>query len=79
MLFWEGTINGEHTQTSGLSSGYSDTEWLGLLTSHRPSTLAISVPLMEQSTTRMKCVFYLSMFMYPDLFGELVVSMTLVV
>ena len=41
MLFWEGTIKGEHTQTSGLSSGFSDTEWLGLLTSHRPSTLAI--------------------------------------
>ena len=26
----------------------SGTEWLGLLTSHQPSTLAISVPLMEQ-------------------------------
>ena len=47
MLFWEGTIKGEHTQTLGLSSGFSDTEWLGLLTSHRPSTLAISVPLMQ--------------------------------
>ena len=26
----------------------SGTDWLGLLRSHRPSTLAISVPLMEQ-------------------------------
>ena len=79
MLFWEGTIKGEHTQTSGLSSGFSDTEWLGLLTSHRPSTLAISVPLIEQSISRMNCVFYLSICMYPDLLGNFFVSMTLVV
>ena len=79
MVFWEGTIKGEHTQTSGLSSGSSDTEWLGPLTSHRPSTLAISVPLMEQSITRMKYVFCVSICMYPDLFGNLSVSMTLVV
>ena len=49
MLLREETIKGEHNQTSGLSSGSSDTEHLGLLTSHRPSTLAISVPLVEQS------------------------------
>ena len=79
MLFWEGTIKGEHTQTLGLSSGFSDIEQLGLLKSHRPSTLAISVSLVEQSITRMNCVFHLSICMYPDLFGELLVSMTLVV
>ena len=79
MLFREGTIKGEHTQTSGLSSGSSNTEHLGLLTSHRPSTLAISVPLMEQSITRMNCVICLSICMYPDLSGELLVSVTLVV
>ena len=79
MLFWEGTIKGEHTQTLGLSSGLSDTEWLGLLTNHRPSTPAISVPLVEQSLAKMNCVFPLSICMYPDLFGELLVSMTLVV
>ena len=78
MLFWEGTIKGEHTQTLGLSSGFSDTEQLGLLTSHRPSTPAISVPLMEQSTTRMSFVFHLSICMYPDLLGNFLVSMTLV-
>ena len=78
-LFLEGTIKGEHTQTLGLSSGYSDTECLGLLTSHRPSTPATLVPLIEQSVTRMNCVFYLSMCMFPDLFGGLLVSMTLVV
>ena len=69
MLFWEGTIKGEHTQTMGVSSGSSDTEHLGLLTSHRPSTLAISVSFVEQSITRMNCVFYLSICMYPDLSG----------
>ena len=58
MLFWEGTIKGEYTQTSGLLCTYSDTEWLGLLTSYRPSTLAISVPLMEQSITGMNCVSF---------------------
>ena len=79
MLFWEGTIKGDHTQTSGLLSGLSDTKQLGLLTSHRPSTPAISVPLVEQSITRMNHVFHLSICMYPDLLGELLVSMTLVV
>ena len=79
VLFWEGTIKGEHNWTSGLSSGSSDTECLGLLTSHRPSTPAILVSLVEQRITRMNCVFYLSMCIYPDLFGELLVSMTLVV
>ena len=61
-------MKGEHTRTLGLSSGFSDTEWLGLLTSHRPSTPAILVRLMEQSITRMNCVFHLSICMYPDLF-----------
>ena len=79
MLLREGTIKGEHTQTSGLSSGSSDTECLGLLTSHRPSNLAVLVLLMEQIMTRMNCVLYLSIFRYPDLSGELLVSVTLVV
>ena len=79
MLFWEGTIKGEHTQTSEMSSGLSDTEWLGLLTSHRPSTLAILVPFMEQRITRMNCVFHLFICMYPDLFGELFSHYDLVV
>ena len=79
MVFREGTIKREHTQTLGLSSGHSDTECFGLLTSHRPSTLAISVPLMEQSMTGMNCVICLSICMYPDISGELLVSMTLVV
>ena len=79
MLSREGTIKGEHTQTLGLSSGSSDTKCLGLLTSHRPSTLAVLVPLMEQSISRMDCVICLSICMYPDLSGELLVSVTLVV
>ena len=59
MLLREGTIKGEHNQTLRLSSGSSDTECLGLLTSHRPSNLAISVPLMEQSITRMDCDLFI--------------------
>ena len=47
MLLREGTIKREHNQTLGLSSESSDTECLGLLTSHRPSTLAILVPSMD--------------------------------
>ena len=77
MLFREGAIKGEHTLTSGLSPGSLDTEHLGLLTSHRPSTPAVLVPLLEQSITRMNCVLYLSICMYPDLSGELLVSVTL--
>ena len=70
MLLREGNIKGQHIQTSGLSSGSFDTEHLGLLTSHRPSTLAILMPLMEQSITRMDCVICLSICMYPDLLGN---------
>ena len=71
MLLREGTIKGEHNHTSGLSSGFSDTKHLGLLTSNGPSTLAISMSLVEQSITRMDCVICLSICMYPDLSGEL--------
>ena len=74
VLLREATIKGEHNQTLGLSSGC-----LGLLTSHRPSTLATSVPLVEQSIIRMNCVICLSICMYPDLSGVLLVSVTLFV
>ena len=63
MLLWVRTIKGEHTGTLGLSSGSSDTECLGLLTSHRLSTLAISVPSVVQSIARMNSVFCLSICM----------------
>ena len=79
MLLREGTIKGEHTQTLGLSSGSSDTEHSGLLMSHRPSTLAVLVPLMEQSIIKMNCVLYLSTCIYPGLSGEPSVSVALVV
>ena len=79
MLLREGTIKGEHNSTSGLSSGSSGTKHLGLLTSHRPSTSAGSVPLMEKRIPRMECVTCLSICMYPDLSGELSVSVTLVI
>ena len=79
MLSREGTIKGEHHQTSGLPSGYSGTKHSGMLISHRPSTLAVSVSLKEKSITRMDSVTCLSICMYPDLFGKLSVSVTLVV
>ena len=60
--------------TSLMSSGSSDTEHLGLLTSHRPSTSAILVPPMEYSITRMNSVFCLSICMYPNLSGEFMSS-----
>ena len=62
----------------GAVSWVSGTEQLGLLISHRPSTQAILVSLMEQSITRLNCVPCLSICMYPDLFGNFLVSMTLV-
>ena len=73
------TIKGEHYQTSGLSSGYSGTKCLGLLMSYRPSTLAVSVPLVEKSISRIECVTCLSIYMYQDLSGEPSVCVTLVV
>ena len=79
MLWREGTIKGEHGQTLGLSSGYLGTKHSGLLASHRPSTLAVSVPLKEKSIIRMDSVTCLSICMYQDLSGELSVSVTLVV
>ena len=79
MLLREGTIKGEHNQTSGLSSGSSGTKHSGLLMSHRPSTSVLLVPLMEKSITRMDYVICLSIFMYPDFSGKLLVSVTLVV
>ena len=57
----------------------SGTEQLGLSISHRPSTPAILVSLMEQSITGMNCIPCLSICMCPDLFGNFLVSMTLVV
>ena len=79
MLLREGTIKGEHNQTSRLSSGSSNTKQSGLLASHRPSTPVVFVHLMEKSITRMDCVICLSIFMYPDLSGELSFSVTLVI
>ena len=51
MLLREGTIKGEHNQTLGLLSGSSGTKHSDLLISHRPSTLVVSVPLVEKSIT----------------------------
>ena len=57
----------------------SGTEWLGPLSSHQHSTLAISVPLMGQEYIQDELS---SLFIHvhaPRLFGNTLVSMTLVV
>ena len=79
MLLREGTIKGEHNQTLELSSGSSDTKCLGLLPSQRPLYFSCLSAPHGVSLTRMDCVICLSICMYPDLSGELLVSMTLVV
>ena len=55
----------------------SGTEWLGPLLSHQPSTLAISVPLMEQEYILDElCTLFIHVHA-PRLFGNTLVSMTL--
>ena len=49
----------------------SGTEWLGHLLSHQPSTLAILVPLMEQSISWKNCLPCLFMCKHPDFLGTL--------
>ena len=57
----------------------SGTEWLGLLLSYQPSTLAILVPLMEQEYN-LEELFTLFIYVQaPRLFGNTLVSMISVV
>ena len=74
---------GNYNRRAGLNlravSGYSGIKHLGLLASHRPSTLAVLVPFEEKSIIRMDSVTCLSICMYPDLSGECSISVTLVV
>ena len=77
------TLGGKYKREAHTNLGaviwVSGTEWLHLLISHRPSIPAILVSLMEQIITRMNCVPSLSICMYPDLFGNFFVSLTLAV
>ena len=57
----------------------SGTEWLGLLLSHPPSTLAISVPLMEEEYIQDEPFTLFIHVHAPRHFGNTLVSMTLVV
>ena len=57
----------------------SGTEQLGLLVSHQPSTLAILVPLVEQEYILDELCTLLNQVHAPRLFGNTLVSMTLVV
>ena len=66
---------GKYISRANLSFGavvwVSGTERLGLLLSHHPSTLAISVPLMEQSISWKNCLPCLFMCKHPDFLGTL--------
>ena len=70
MLFFRGKYKRRAHTNLGAVVWVSGTEWLGLLISHRPSTLAISMSLMELSIARMNCVPCLSICMHTDLFGN---------
>ena len=67
------------TSSFGAVIWVSGTERLGLLLSHWPSTLAISVPLMEQEYIQGE-LFTLFIHVHaPRLFGNTLVSTTLIV
>ena len=57
----------------------SGTEQFGLLLSHWPSTLAISVPLIDQEYTQDELSSFFISLHARRLFGSTLVSMTLVV
>ena len=76
MLFWKGTIKGNYTWTLGCQLGFLTLN--GWVYWQVTDPLAILVPLMEQSITRMNCVSFIHMHV-PRPFGELLVSMTSVV
>ena len=57
----------------------SGTEWLGLLSSHRPSTLAILVPLVEKEYIQDELSTLFIHEHAPRLFGNTFISVILVV
>ena len=71
-----GVIGGvKYIRRANLSLGaviwVSGTEWLGLLLSHQPSTLAVSVPLMEWRISWKNCLPCLFICKHPDILGTL--------
>ena len=74
---------GKYIKRAHLSFGaviwVSGTEQFSLLLSHQPSTLAILVPLMEQEYTQDELSSLFISVHAPRLFGNTLVSMTLVV
>ena len=57
----------------------SGTKWLGLLLSHQPSTLAISVPLLEKEYIQDELSTLFIHVHAPRLFGNTLVSAIIVV
>ena len=79
MLFGGGKYIRRVSLSFGAVMWVSGTEWLGLLLSHQPSTLAILVPLVEQEYIQDELS---SLFIHvhaPRLFGNTLVSTTLVI
>ena len=78
--YWGGNYIRKVSTSLGAVVWVFGTEWLGqLLGSHQPSTLAISVPLMEQEYSLNElCILFIYLHV-PRLFGNPSVSMTLVV
>ena len=74
---------GKYIRKASLSLGaviwVSGTTWLGPLLSHQPSTPAIPVPLMEQEYILDELFTLFIPVHGPRLFGNTLVSMTLVV
>ena len=79
MLFWGGKyIRRAHTNLR-VVVWVSGTEWLGLLSSHQPSTSAVLVPLMEQEYIHDELSALFIHVHAPRLFGNTLVSVILVV
>ena len=75
---------GKYIRKSELKPGaviwVSDTEWLGVLISHQPSTLAILVPLVVQEYNQEElCTLLIHVHVPRSFLGNFLVSLTSVV
>ena len=79
--YWEREVYKEmQARASGLSSRFLVLNQLGLSISHRPSTLVILVPLMEQEYNQEElCTLFIHVDVPRPFFGYILVSMTSVV
>ena len=76
---WGGKYIRRASWSFGAVIWVSGTEWVGLLLSHQPSTLAILVTLVEQDDIQDELPSLFIHVHVPRLFGNSLVNMTLVV